>query len=244
MTCPLMIVETLFAPPIPSGAHPTGPEPITLDIAFHIITGLAMSVKERSLGMWVTCEDIANAIIPEINRIWRGAGISFAVKSCANEPSLNPRNKRELITVIEEARRGEDSDRQSSISKLINQNLRDNTALNVYLLPFIGSAYQGYATIGGNTAVVSVWSDKESGGREPPMQVLLVEPRPMRKGSLARTIAHELGHNLSLRHPPKNIPNPTPRLMGGSIQGYELTSEEVTSARDQALRHKTGIPAE
>jgi hypothetical protein len=59
----------------------------------------------------------------------------------------------------------------------------------------------------------------------------------MKAGSLARTIAHELGHNLTLVHPDKSIRPETGRLMGGSKQGYALTPEEIAKARQSARKH-------
>lgn len=113
------------------------------------------------------------------------------------------------------------------------------TAHNIYLLPFIGSTYQGYARLGGNHIVVGVWTDKFSKGTKPPVKTLLMEPEPIKAGSLARTIAHELGHNLGLNHPPKKEGGTTGRLMGGKVQGYTLTPEEITKARTIARRNIT-----
>lgn len=66
-----------------------------------------------------------------------------------------------------------------------------------------------------------------------------MEPEPIKAGSLARTIAHELGHNLGLNHPPKKEGGTTGRLMGGKVQGYTLTPEEITKARTIARRNIT-----
>ncbi len=38
--------------------------------------------------------------------------------------------------------------------------------------------------IGGNQAVIGVWTDKPSRGKKPPVKTLLVEPEPMKVGSL------------------------------------------------------------
>ena len=57
----------------------------------------------------------------------------------------------------------------------------------------------------------------------------------MKSGSLARTIAHEIGHNLGLLHPDKSVVSPVGRLMGGANQGYALTAEEIAKARETAL---------
>ena len=59
----------------------------------------------------------------------------------------------------------------------------------------------------------------------------------MKVGSLARTVAHELGHNLGLNHPPKSEGGTIGRLMGGKVHGYALTSEEIAKARTIAKRN-------
>jgi hypothetical protein len=84
---------------------------------------------------------------------------------------------------------------------------------------------------------VTPFTDKASRETRPPVKALLVEAEPMKVGSLGRTIAHELGHNLGLQHPPKDLPNPTPRLMGGRKQGYGLTEKEIQKARKIARKH-------
>ena len=94
--------------------------------------------------------------------------------------------------------------------------------------------------MGGRQAVIGVWTDKPSHGKNPPVKTLLIEPEPMKVGSLARTIAHELGHNLGLAHPPKGEPSPVGRLMGGGKQGYALMPAEITKARQTAGKHLTG----
>ena len=147
----------------------------------------------------------------------------------------------ELVHLVQNSKRGEEerfgSRRTETIAKLLDPAHRHPGALNVYLLPFIGSTYQGYATLGGNVAVIGVWTDKRSGGKKPPVKTVLVEPEPMKRGSLARTIAHELGHNLTLVHPDKSLKSDIGRLMGGSKQGYALTPGEIAQARQSARQH-------
>ncbi|MFZ9941030.1 MAG: alpha/beta hydrolase fold domain-containing protein [Luteolibacter sp.] len=214
---------------------------LTLPIRFHLTEGAQMNLKGQAMDMWVTPEDIERRVLPEVNRIWRQANIQFVIERCESESLLSPLDRDALIRSVEQSKRGDTEDRETgriaSITKLLDPAQRHPTALNVYLLPFIGSTYQGYATLGGKHAVIGVWSDKASNGKKPPVKALLVEPEPMKVGSLARTIAHELGHNLGLKHPPKDLPNPTPRLMGGRIQGYELTAAEIKKARAIARKH-------
>ena len=216
---------------------------LTLPVRFHITQGATMTVKGQKMEVWVNPDDLQHSVLAEINRIWKQANIQFVIERNREESLLSPPNRDELLRTVENARRGEDesadSGRTASIARLLNPAERHPTAHNVYLLPYIGSTYQGYAKLGGTQAVVGVWTDKPSRGTKPPVKTLLVEPEPMKVGSLARTIAHELGHNLGLKHPSKDD-NTVARLMGGGKQGYVLTPEEITTARATARKHVAG----
>ncbi len=214
---------------------------LTLPIRFHLTQGATMTVKGQTMDVWVKPGDLQDVVLAEVNRIWKQANIQFVIERNREEALLSPPNRDALLKSIEAAKRGDDesaeSGRTGNIAKLLDPTQRHPTAHNVYLLPFIGSTYQGYAKLGGLQAVVGVWTDKPSKGTKPPIKTLLVEPEPMKIGSLARTIAHELGHNLGLNHPPKDDTSSGARLMGGRTQGYSLIPEEVTKARAIARKN-------
>ena len=214
---------------------------ITLPIRFHITQGAKMTVKGQAMETWVLPADLTGPVLAEVNRIWKPAGIQFVVERAQAEALLKPANFAELIQVVENSKRGEEeiagSGRTVAIAKLLDPAQRHPSAMNVYLLPYIGATYQGYANLGGKQAVIGVWTDKASGASKPPVKALLVEPEPMKVGSLARTIAHELGHNLGLLHPDKSEVSKIGRLMGGGKQGYALTEEEIAKARKTAQKH-------
>jgi len=216
---------------------------ITLPIRFHITQGAKMTVKGQAMENWVQPADLTGPVLAEVNRIWKPAGIQFVMERAQPEALLKPANFAELIQIVENSKRGEEeiagSGRTVAIAKLLDPAQRHPSAMNVYLLPYIGATYQGYANIGGKQAVIGVWTDKASGASKPPVKALLVEPEPMKVGSLARTIAHELGHNLSLQHPDKSEVSKVGRLMGGGKQGYGLTEEEIAKARKTAQKHAT-----
>lgn len=214
---------------------------LTLPIRFHITQGAVMTVKGQAMEVWVTPGDLSGPVLAEINRIWKPANIRFVIERARTESLLKPPDFNELLRSIENSKRGEEeaagSGRTANIAKLLDPGQRHPAAHNVYLLPYIGATYQGYAAMGGRQVVVGVWTDKPSRGTHPPVKTLLVEPEPMKVGSLARTIAHELGHNLGLAHPPKGGPTTVGRLMGGGKQGYVLTPDEVAKARQTAGKH-------
>jgi Metallo-peptidase family M12B Reprolysin-like len=233
------IIHPLLALALAAAANAAG-QILTLPIRFHLTEGVAMSHKGQAMDMWVTPEDLEKTVLPEVNRIWKPAGIRFVIERCQTRPLPLLEDRDALIKFVENSKRSDSGalnrQRVASIDKLLDPAERHPTALNVYLFPYIGSTYQGYARLGGTHAVCAVWTDKASGGRKPPVRALLIEPEPMKAGSLARTIAHEIGHNLGLNHPPKDLPNPTPRLMGGSRHGYGLTPGEIETAREMARR--------
>lgn len=216
-------------------------ELLTLPIRFHITHGAVMMLKEQKMEVWIKPEDLQGPVLTEVNRIWKQANIQFVIERIQDEPLLSPPNRDHLLRSVENANRSDDESAgptlTANINKLLDPAERHPTAHNIYLLPFIGSTSQGYAKLGGNHIVVGVWTDKPSKGEEAPVKTLLVEPEPMKVGSLARTIAHELGHNLGLNHPPKSVLGTIGRLMGGKVQGYELTSEEIVKARTIAKRN-------
>lgn len=214
---------------------------LTLPIRFHVTQGATMAVKGQAMEVWVQPADLTGPVLTEINRIWKQANIRFTVERAQVEPLLKPADFTDLLKSVENSKRGEEeqvgSRRTENIAKLLDPAQFHPTAQNVYFLPCIGSTYQGYAKLGGNHAVVGVWTDKPSHGKLPPVKTLLVEREPMKVGSLARTIAHELGHNLTLVHPDKSEVSTVGRLMGGRKQGYVLTPEEIAKARKSAAAH-------
>lgn len=213
---------------------------LTIPLRFHLTQGATMTVKAKSMEVWVTPAQLTGPVIAEVNRIWAPANIRFVVERAEVEPLLRPPGFADLLHRVEDAARGEEevrgSGRTAAIAQLLDPALRHPTAHNVYLLPYLGATYQGYAQLGGKQVVVGVWTDKPSGGKQPPVKAQLVEPEPMHVGSLARTIAHELGHNLGLVHPDKAEASEVGRLMGGGRQGYALTPAEIATARETARK--------
>ena len=153
--------------------------------------------------------------------------------------------KIEALKLKGDAKRGEEelagSGRTANIAKLLDPAQRHPTAHNVYLLPYIGSTYQGYAALGGRQVVAGVWTDKPSRGKQPPEKCLLVEPGEFKQGSFSRTVAHELGHILGLKHPAPNTP-PFHLLMGGNHPGNDLTAEEKALALKTAADLSATVP--
>jgi hypothetical protein len=112
---------------------------------------------------------------------------------------------------------------------------------HLYLFPYIGQALQGTARISGTFAVIGVFSDKRPNKIGFPKlrpHVIPEKSRPVlsprnfpEDGSLSATIAHELGHNLSLKHADEGMKD---NLMKGHVK-LRLAPAQIRQARAQAM---------
>jgi len=211
---------------------------IDVPLRFHIIDSDDVEKNGKKLFCRVTEQDIQAIVLPEINRIWRVANIQFHSESVFRTDFANPPNKQNLIKNIVNAQRDamgkSDAKRIKKLNQLIDWKNHHTTAINIYLVPYLGEKSQGNAKAKMNRVFVTQWTDKMIARGEPPIQFALVEPLPFKQGSLSRTIAHEVGHILGLKHPDKSLQTEFGLLMGGKKAGYSLTSEEITKARQRA----------
>lgn len=220
---------------------------IGLPLRFYIITHIEMTQKDVKMTTWVTEQQIKQVLLPEINSIWRQAGIQFFLESVVVQPAATVEDPEQSIQVILDAKRDAQGKSDPARVKHINA-LCDTKSIHpvincIYLFPYLGQTSQGYASMGGNRTVCGVWTDKPSGAKKPPQKTLLKERRPFKIGSLARTCAHELGHNFMLVHPDKSIQPKEGMLMGGRKHGYSMTLEEMLLARKTAIQRGEKILA-
>lgn len=113
---------------------------------------------------------------------------------------------------------------------------------HLYLFPYIGQTLQGTASISGTFAVVGVFSDKRPNKEGFPRlrpyvipdksQPVLSPKNFPRDGALSATIAHELGHNLSLLHVDEGMKD---NLMKGHVK-LRLGPAQMKKARVQAMK--------
>ncbi|MBI1396309.1 MAG: hypothetical protein GC151_10055 [Betaproteobacteria bacterium] len=127
-----------------------------------------------------------------------------------------------------------DAARIRSLERLVDVSGNDSGAIDIHLVPYLGEASQGNTRRRLRRIFVGEWSDKSSHARRPPEKFQLTESPPFRTGSLSRTIAHELGHALGLKHPNKSTQTTFGLLMGGRRPGYLLTPSEIAIARRHA----------
>lgn len=213
---------------------------IRLPLRVYIITDIELEQKGVRMSSWVAPMDIDRVVLPEINRIWKAAGIEWSIESVLEQAAADVANREEAITYIQNAKRDaagkSDPKRMPLIHAFCDKENRHPAIHNLYFFPYLGQTSQGNARNRGNFAVIGVWTDKPSRAFRPPEKFILVEEAPFKIGSIGRTCAHELGHNLGLVHPDSATQTQFGRLMGGRKPGCDLTPEEVKLARETGIK--------
>jgi hypothetical protein len=221
-----------------------GEEVIELNLRIHLMTDISM---KHSSGLvmenWVRPQDVEEIIMPEVNAIWKQANIKWVIESIIEENVVKGESYEESIAFIASTKRDSaghsDSDRLPHLFALMQpKNMSkpeelDKNLFHIYLFPFIGNTSQGNAMRPFNwSTVVGTWTNKFNRGGIPEKVILVEDHDKFKRGSLSRTIAHEIGHVLNLKHNECQ----TDCLMGGKSQGYLLTEEQIATARLEALR--------
>jgi hypothetical protein len=211
---------------------------ITVPVRIHIVRDLVMPKDGLAMHSWVTERQVRDVILPEVNRIWRAADVAFRLDAVGTASTRDRPDRRALIDAVVTAQRdadGEsDPERIRHLSELVEFASGAPGTVDVYLVPYLGEASQGNTKRSLRRVFVAQWTDKSSKGRRAPERFQLTEPGAFDRGSLSRTVAHELGHVLGLRHPDKGGDALTGLLMGGRSPGYALTADEVAKARRRA----------
>jgi hypothetical protein len=221
------------------GAVPGGRDEAIRRVAvrFHLIADMDMAKKGVAMTHWMTPEMIKTTVMPEVNRIWAPAKIEWTL-SGVTPGTTRSEGRSDVIAYLLAATRDSDGrgdpERIKKLLGILNEDQKDARAVNIYVIPYLGGTSQGNTQPAQRRIIMGQWTDKPSRGERPPEKCLLVEDRPFKQGSFSRTVAHELGHILSLKHPEKNVP-PFQRLMGGTQQAYDLTDDEIAAARKTAL---------
>ncbi|MFO7622201.1 MAG: hypothetical protein R6W81_13205 [Bacteroidales bacterium] len=221
-----------------------GEELIELNLRIHIMTDVTMT---HSSGLvmdnWVSPRDIEEIIMPEVNAIWSQANIKWVIESIIKENAVKGESYEESIAFIASTKRDSaghsDSARLPHLYSLMQpKNMStpeelDENLFHIYLFPFIGNTSQGNAMRPFNwSTVVGTWTNKFNRGGTPEKVLLTEDHDSFKRGSLSRTIAHEIGHVLNLKHNECE----TDCLMGGKSQGYLLTEGQIATARLEALK--------
>ncbi|SDU13175.1 hypothetical protein SAMN04487762_1987 [Polaribacter sp. Hel1_33_78] len=219
-------------------------ENIKLNIRVHLMESEAwIHPLGSEMNMWVTESDVRQTIIPEMNSIWSQAKIEWMVEGIINEPIVEYNGFEEDIEYIINSERDDegrsDPARLPLLYNLMNPSYLsseielEKNLFHIYIFPFIGNTSQGNAMNPyGFHSVVGCWTNKHNRG-ENPEKTLLTEPQTeFVRGSLARTISHELGHVLGLSHSCNNC------LMYS--RGYELNVAQIVISTEEA-RRRSGV---
>lgn len=234
-----LLLALLHASTLPSVRAGTDLEILQVPVRFHLVTGLKLFKGGQPLSGWVTPEEVQATVVPEVNRIWRQAGIEFVTDKVVRVASRQPWSRALLLERIAAAHRDEDGHadphRVDWYKGLLDFSEESGRSVNVHFVPYLGETSQGVTIPDERRVLVGEWTDKPSRASQLPQRVQLAEEEPFRVGSLGRTLAHELGHILGLKHPSRNSQPGPGRLMGGGRPGYHLTEEEIATARNSAL---------
>lgn len=220
------------------------PDVFTLNLRVHLMQDIIMPHSTGiDMESWVTPENVTETIIPEVNAIWEQANIVWNIESIIEENVVKGDNYEASIKFIASTERDEngnsDPERLPHLYALMQpehmskeEELGENL-FHIYLFPFIGNTSQGNAMSGFNYhSVVGTWTNKHNSGGVPEKTLLTENKSSFDRGSLSRTISHEIGHVLELSHNDCNYGC----LMGGKYSdGYLLDEGQITTSRLEAL---------
>lgn len=217
---------------------------INLNIRIHLMKDIVMvHPTGTSMDSWVTPDQVRDIIIPELNAIWDQANIIWVIESIIEEEVVKGDNYQASLNYVVNAVR--DSDGKADAARLPHlfslmqpenmskpEELGENL-FHIYLFPFIGNTSQGNAMSGFNFhTVLGTWTNKHNNGGIPEKTLLVESQSAFDRGSLSRTIAHEVGHVLNLNHNECSYGC----LMGGiNSDGYTLTDDQKIKSRIEAF---------
>ena len=214
----LLLNSALTAGALAQGSSDTV---FTIPVRVHILTSIDVDVNGKQLATWVTQADFTTSVLPEMNRIWKPAGVQWKIESIVVEDAVKGPELQALLQRVAAKEKVE----FPAFKAVFPAASKQPGLVHLYLLPVIG-ALNGVAGINGNVAIAATWRRK---GPNDFQRAPLVTSSPMLV-SVAKTSAHEVGHNLGLGHPDEKI---VERLMQAG-PGTLLIPEEITTARKRA----------
>ena len=217
---------------------------IELNLRVHIMQDILMThATGVVMDSWISPEDINEIILPEVNAIYEQADIHWNSESIINEEVVKTDTYQQALNFIVNTNRDANGNSNPArlpllFSMMQNEHMSSEAQLgknlfHIYLFPFIGNTSQGNAMSGFNYhSVVGTWTNKHNGGGTPERTLLVERQNSFDRGSLSRTIAHELGHVLSLKH---NECANNCLMAGTNSDGYLLAEGQIIMARIEAI---------
>ncbi|MGQ1786804.1 MULTISPECIES: zinc-dependent metalloprotease family protein [unclassified Saccharicrinis] len=215
---------------------------IELNLRVHLMRDITITHSSGvCMENWVTSKDVTEIIMPEVNKIWEQANIKWVIESIIEESVVKGDTYEESIAYMATTKRDSeghsDPVRLKHLYSFMQPQYRtqpdevDKNLFHIYLFPFVGNTSQGNAMKKyGSHTIVGTWTNKHNRGGIPEKRLLTEDHNAYKRGSLSRTIAHEIGHNLRLRHNVCKVKC----LMGGKSRGYLLCEEQIERARAAA----------
>ncbi len=210
-----------------------------LTLRVHIMRNISFTVQGVNMNNnHITASVVRNKLVPELNKIWAQANVLWNVESIVEENAIKPSNFAQMKSIVENAKRNDEGEsdpaRLAPLYAFMDPMHRSKTSelganlFHIYIYPFIGNTSQGNAMRNfGFHTVVGSWSNKDNGGGVPTKRQSTENQSNCVKGSLGRTIAHELGHVLTLQH------DQCSNCLMSSC-GYSITSAQISDARAEA----------
>ena len=233
---------------INSGDYCSKNSTLNLKLRVHLMRDITMTHKTGSIMTTdhITPNIVRTEIVDYINNIYNQANLKFKIEDVIEENVIKSENYQKGIEIILNAKR--DSQGKSDPSQLKplydmmdpsyqTKNIKSKKNLyHVYIFPFIGNTSQGIAIAKKDYnfhVVVGAWTNKFNRGGKPDKQFLTGSTNGER-GSLSRTIAHEVGHVLGLKHIECSNLDHSNCLMTGSF-GISLDKNEIATIRKSAM---------
>lgn len=94
------------------------------------------------MKMWLKPRDVTSELLPEVNRIWKPAGIQWFVEQVLVESPAEVNDRKEILRCISMADRSTPN-RTEMVMSLADSRCRHPVIHNVYFIPFIGSTSAG-----------------------------------------------------------------------------------------------------